>query len=253
MSLFSYPEMSPDSYMSSPPFPHVTIRNAWSQPALETCKTDVLAFSDWDGVKAFYGAQSKRYCGTMEKLPDSVQAVIREASTPRFLAWLEHLTGEPSLVPDPYLEGGGIHSIGRGGFLKVHADFNWHKRLHLYRRLNVLIYLNPGWDEAWGGDLQLFTDPKGEPQGSIFPKINTMAIFTTDEASFHGHPHELNCPDGVQRDSIALYYYSAVKPERNYSVSRTTTDYRAMKSDNFSFKVLKERVGAAKAALLGQQ
>jgi hypothetical protein len=36
-----------------------------------------------------------------------------------------------------------------------------------------------------------------------------MAIFTTTNSSFHGHPEPLLCPEGVSRKSIALYYYSA--------------------------------------------
>ena len=36
----------------------------------------------------------------------------------------------------------GTGEIERGGLLKVHADFNWHPRLHLDRRLNLLLYLN---------------------------------------------------------------------------------------------------------------
>ena len=54
------------------------------------------------------------------------------------LEFLETLTGIDGLVPDPYFAGGGLHQIVRGGFLKVHADFNWHPKLRLDRRLNML-------------------------------------------------------------------------------------------------------------------
>ena len=58
------------------------------------------------------------------------------------LLFLEALTGTEGLVPDPYYGGAGPHQIERGGFLKVHADFNWYPKLRLDRRLNLLVYLN---------------------------------------------------------------------------------------------------------------
>lgn len=150
-NLFSYPQVDHQSYISAFPFPHAVIRGGWDEDKLCLCKEELTGFDDWDGQKDFYGAQLKQYCSNMEKLPESVKCIIYEASSPRFLRWLEDLTGEVGLIPDPYLEGGGVHRIKPGGFLKVHADFNWNGRLKLYRRLNVLIYINPGWKEEWGG------------------------------------------------------------------------------------------------------
>src|SRR3546814_14672721 len=73
-----------------------------------------------------------------------------------FLAFLEALTGIEGLIPDPYFEGGGFHEIGRGGYLNVHAAFHLNKRLHLRRRLTVLIYLNTDVEPAFGGDIELW-------------------------------------------------------------------------------------------------
>ena len=42
-------------------------------------------------------------------------------------------------------------------------------------------------------------------EASIVPDLNTVAVFSTDESSYHGHPDPLSCPEGVTRDSIALY------------------------------------------------
>ena len=39
----------------------------------------------------------------------------------------------------------------------MHVDFNWHKKLKLYRRLNLLIYVNPIWEEEWCGHLKFGT------------------------------------------------------------------------------------------------
>jgi hypothetical protein len=247
---FSYPAATNELYLGASPFPYIYFDNAWDSELLSKCATDISEFEGWDGEKTFYGAQAKRYCGDIVKLPSSVQAVISEASQPKFLRWLEELTGERALVPDPYLEGGGIHSIGTGGFLKIHADFNWHQPLQLYRRLNILIYLNQNWSANWGGEIELFSDPKGEPEVSLLPMMNRMLIFTTDDASFHGHRHPLSCPDSVRRNSIALYYYSPIRPEQNFASRRLGTDYRAAPDEKLR-RPIRERLGEIKKALVG--
>lgn len=119
------------------------------------------------------------------------------------------MTGIEGLIQDPYLFGGGIHSVGAGGFLKIHADFNWHHKLNLYRRLNLLLYLNSDWQETWGGALELWDVDMASCRVSIPPLINRMVIFNTSDMSFHGHPDPLMCPENRMRNSIALYYYTA--------------------------------------------
>lgn len=229
---FSYPDPQTLRYAEQIPFPHAEVSGCWDQSLLERCKWDLGHFQNWDG-KDTEVSRRKQTCSKMEALPDSVRTVIDEATRPRFLAWLSALTGEKILLPDPHLEGGGIHRIHAGGFLKVHADFNWHHRIHLFRRLNLLLYLNPAWDESWGGALELWTRDVKRCEKKIFPRLNTMAIFTTDDRSFHGHPHPLACPADVRRDSIALYYYSPIRPEANFDGERTATNWKPVQGDVF--------------------
>jgi hypothetical protein len=221
--MFTYPQAT----YEADPFPHVVVKDAWSAYTLLDCKAEVSIFDDWSGEKDFHGARKKRFCSEPDKLPPTVSRVIEEANSPRFLRWLEEVTGERDLVADPYLLGGGIHSILPGGFLGVHTDFNYIEGRKLYRRLNVLIYLNPYWLEEWGGALELWKD--GHCAKSVPPRFNTMVVFTTDDESHHGHPHPLACPEGVTRDSIALYYYSKTKPEKNFNSTRLVTDYKAIR------------------------
>lgn len=230
---FSYPQPQAAAYRHNLPFPHVALQGCWDGELLRRCRQDIQAFQNWDGEKDFFGSKKKRYCGNMEILPESVTSIISEASSPSFLTWLTELTGEPALIPDPYLEGGGIHQIARDGFLKVHADFNWNERLQLYRRLNLLLYLNDGWDENWGGALELWAKDMSSCHKRIAPHSNTMVIFTTDDRSFHGHPRPLACPADMTRSSIALYYYSPVRPASNFRARRHGTDYRPIAGDNF--------------------
>jgi hypothetical protein len=125
-----------------------------------------------------------------------------------FLQFLEMLTGVQGLLADPSYEGGGLHVSRRGGFLNIHADFNHLPKYNLERRLNLLIYLNKGWQEHYEGHLQLHNYEDKSLSARIWPTFNRAVIFTTTERSLHGHPVPLNCPESITRKSLALYYYT---------------------------------------------
>lgn len=210
--IFSFP----DTKYETEPFGHCVVRGAWDDRLLGKCKRQFDTVQ-WPAEKIDPRSMHKRHCSDWDSLPLSPRVVINTAHSPEFLAWLEQTTGERELVPDPHLYGGGLHRISVGGYLNMHRDFNRHPQLALYRRLNLLLYLNDGWQSGWGGNLILGKDAR-----SIAPESNTMVVFTTDDNSWHGHPHPLTCPAGVYRDSIALYYYSANKADN----VRTSTDYQ---------------------------
>ncbi|MEQ9306177.1 MAG: 2OG-Fe(II) oxygenase, partial [Marinoscillum sp.] len=92
-------------------------------------------------------------------------------------------------------------------------DFTEHRTLKLYRRINVLVFLNKDWKEEWGGELQLWDNKMTECQVKIAPVFNRVVVFSTLKDSFHGHPDPLLCPLSVSRKSIALYYYTKTIPQ----------------------------------------
>ena len=100
-----------------------------------------------------------------------------------FVRFLESITGIPGIIQDPYLLGGGMHSTLNNGFLKLHTDFNGHTKLKLYRRLNLLIFLNQDWQDNWEGHLLLVkkNDKELEIRKKIAPEINTSVIFNTEK------------------------------------------------------------------------
>lgn len=114
-------------YASSRPFPHVIFDNFLNNELISKVQFEINNFQDWDGEKNFYGSKEERHCGSINKIPPTSRALIQELNGPDFLKFLEDLTGIDNLIPDPYLLGGGYQSIGTGGFLKIHADFNWHQ------------------------------------------------------------------------------------------------------------------------------
>ncbi|MEU4446973.1 2OG-Fe(II) oxygenase [Actinosynnema sp. NPDC050801] len=113
-------------------------------------------------------------------------------------------------------EGGGYHQTNPGGGLAVHADFN-RSEDGLYRRVNVIIYLNRRDQPVEGGELQLW-DLDG-PRKHVVPQFNRTLVFETSDHSFHGHPEPLR---GVHpRRSFAAYFFSAEQPD-GYSEEHST-------------------------------
>ena len=195
-----------EDYTSATPFPHIVLENFFPKEVLEPVAAEVKNLKEWEKERKKHHQMLKRTTQTLTKMPSKTKSFIRHLNSPNFLQFLEKVTGNTAIIPDPYLEGGGLHSILPGGYLNMHTDYNKHPKLGLHRILNVLIYLNKGWKEEWKGHLQL-----GMQTGDhklVPPVFNTMVIFRTDDESFHGHPKPLNCPKGVSRDSIALYYFS---------------------------------------------
>jgi Rps23 Pro-64 3,4-dihydroxylase Tpa1-like proline 4-hydroxylase len=228
------PEKINLEYINATPYQHIVLDDFFELNLIKNIQTEIENFTQWDGERSFYGSQSKKFCSSIDKIPKISRELIRTMNEPVFLKFLEDLTGISNLISDPYLEGGGFHSIGQGGFLKIHADFNWHKKLKLHRRINLLLYLNKDWDEAWSGQLELWNKDMTMCEKKVSPILNRLVVFTTNDLSFHGHPDPLKCPPDIRRNSIALYYYTADRPESDSVRGKSThTDYRARTNENF--------------------
>jgi hypothetical protein len=161
-------------------------------------------------------------------LPPTIGRVVDEFNASPFVAWLERLTGITGLLPDPGLEGGGLHQSPRGGYLNIHADFTGHPHRSTWRRrVNLLLYLNEGWRDEYGGHLELWSPDMSRCVRRILPRFNRVVVFNTDPDSFHGHPEPMACPAHVTRKSLALYYFTA--ESRPFLVR--STEYRARPGD----------------------
>ncbi len=104
-----------------------------------------------------------------------------------------------------------MHMTGPQGRLDVHVDFNVVEDKGWHRRLNILVYLNPEWQEAWGGNVELWDADVRHCHHSLAPVFNRCVLFETSEISFHG-VSAVRCPPGVARQSFAAYYYTAEAP-----------------------------------------
>ena len=219
-------------YCFAEPFPHIVLENFL--PA--RMASDLLAHFPREALPSDvvfdmgYAGHHKR-----QILPDDCDSFCRSAflffNSRPFLEFLEGLSGIAGLMPDPYFEGGGFHEIGAGGKLGIHADFRINQRLHLSRRMNVIVYLNDGWPAEYNGSLELWSRDMKEKVRSIAPLMNRCVVFNTDADSFHGHPDALTSPPGVFRRSLALYYYTASRAVYEEVPNRSTM-YHARPGDD---------------------
>ncbi len=197
------------SYRAADPFPHAVIDGFLPETILDEVLRAYPRPGDIEWTHWISKHDHKLAFDKVERLSASIRDVLYFMNSAPVIRFLEELTGIQGLLPDPYFHGGGLHQIEPGGRLEVHADFNVFPQLNLHRRLNALIYLNKDWKDEYGGHLELWDAQMTSCRKRISPLFNRCVIFNTDQDSFHGHPHPLNCPEGMTRKSLATYYYTA--------------------------------------------
>jgi Rps23 Pro-64 3,4-dihydroxylase Tpa1-like proline 4-hydroxylase len=208
-------------YQAARPFPHVVFDEFAAKAALEDVLSEFPS-AEHDAWWRFDSDNERKLASRPDtELGEATRQLLAELHSATFTDFLQELTGISGLVVDPHLEGGGLHQIQRGGHLNVHVDFNRHPATGLDRRLNVLLYLNPGWEPAWGGALELWSSDMRRCEKSIAPLFNRLVVFSTTRSSFHGHPEPLACPPDRSRRSLALYYYSNGRPEDGNTTAPT--------------------------------
>jgi Rps23 Pro-64 3,4-dihydroxylase Tpa1-like proline 4-hydroxylase len=223
VTLHHDPNALRERYLSATPFPHIALDGLFDDSVLEQILDDFPAPAQMRWMR-FDNPQEKKlgFFHETSAVSDPIRRFLDALNGFETLLFLERLTGIEGLIPDPYFGGGGLHQIEPGGFLKIHTDFNVHPKLHLYRRLNMLIYLNRGWREQWGGHLELWDRDARTCRQKILPAFNRTVIFSTTDTSYHGHPHPLTSPPGVTRKSVSLYYYTAERPAAEQSAAHDT-------------------------------
>jgi hypothetical protein len=216
-----------EEFATAHPYQHIVIDDFLPSDTFQQAMTDfdVVSKEQWTG---YLHVNERKFANSNPSTwGPTLQQIANELNTPEFVSLLEELTGIPKLLIDPTFEGGGLHQSLRGGFLNMHADFTVHPhQRHWKRRLNLLLYCNENWLPEYGGGLELWDATMSHAEKIVQPLGNRVLIFATDATSFHGHPDPLQCPDGVARRSMALYYFTYEdKPNVR------STEYRARPND----------------------
>lgn len=215
------------SFESAQPFSHTIIDNFLPADVADKVLAEFEVVSAGWAHYHHYN-EKKMALRDVSKMGNITRAVFDDLQSQRFVASMEALSGVQNLLPDPQLDGAGLHQIMPGGFLNIHADFMSHTTQPTWsRQLNLLLYLNKDWRPEYNGALELWDEDMKTMARSIEPVFNRCVIFRTSATAFHGHPNRLSCPAGMSRKSIALYYFRDEKAVNDLQ----PTDYRAVPTD----------------------
>ena len=234
---FSYLKGSPDilelgkikkrNYQTAEPFSHIVLDDFFDEKILNIILNDFPNNLDKVGINFNNVAEKKITLNDVNLLSQNTNNFINFLNSHFFLKFLQILTGiKETLIPDPYLIGGGLHELKENGYLNIHSDFNLHPTMKLDRRLNILIYLNKNWQDNYGGHLELWNREMTHCVKKISPIFNRTVIFSTNDYSFHGNPEKVKCPNHLSRKSIAMYYYSNGRPVDEKKLGFHSTIYR---------------------------
>lgn len=195
------------AFETGQPFRHLVFDNLVKPEKLETLANEFpdANWTGWSDVDHEH-QRYKRSCGDTAVIPENLRKVIFELNSGSFMKWLSDVTGIAQVLPDPHLIGGGLHMTTPGGTLTPHTDFHVVRDNPLYRRLNLLLYLNPGWQDENHGALELWDKKKDRIEHEVMPELGRCVIFQTDDVSLHGFTKPVA---GRPRCSVALYYYTA--------------------------------------------
>jgi len=197
------------SYAQAQPFPHAVFDDFLPVEVAERLLSEFPAFDKdkWNNYNELFVRAGKYESLSELQLSPFIRCFLYHLNSSTFLNFLELLSGINGLIPDPEI-GKTLRHYVRGGYLAVHTDFNWHRKLKLHRRLNVILYMNKDWKPEYGGNLELWDPSMKFCVKKIAPLYNRCVIFTTTDTSYHGLPDPLNCPEGVTRKTFQLYYYT---------------------------------------------
>jgi Rps23 Pro-64 3,4-dihydroxylase Tpa1-like proline 4-hydroxylase len=210
------------NYKTNKPFPNIFFDNFFNEDFLFKVRDEFPDLSKKKDAEIYNNNNElKLTSNSYELFEEHTRSCFDFLNSKVFLKFLNKLTSiEEGLISDPYLSGGGLHEIKKGGLLKIHTDFNKHGQVELDRRLNVIVYLNPNWKEDYGGHLEFWDKKMKAPIKKILPIFNRLAIFSTNDFTNHGHPEALSCPEDMSRKSLALFYFSNGRPKNELVLSR---------------------------------
>ncbi|MFK7956428.1 MAG: 2OG-Fe(II) oxygenase [Lysobacterales bacterium] len=216
------------AFAAAKPFRHVVIDNFFQTNFCSRLVKEFPAFDEKLALNENGEVGAKAVHEQIRSLGSAFAQLDTLVTQKDFRQLIGDIAGIDGLQFDPHYFGGGTHENRHGQDLDPHVDFNYHPRNGQHRRLNLIVYLNPHWEEDWGGLLDLHSDPS-QPIGvdqvtRVLPVMNRCVIFETTENSWHGF-ERINLPEDqrhLSRRSFALYYYSKERPAQQTAKPHST-------------------------------
>jgi Rps23 Pro-64 3,4-dihydroxylase Tpa1-like proline 4-hydroxylase len=151
----------------------------------ETARAIHAAFPPNGSMRLMDSFREQKYTSkSLERMSPLMHDAIFAFQAPVVLEAVTAITGLRDMVGDPSLYAGGISAMTEGQFLDPHIDNSHDGEGRLYRVLNLLYYVTPGWRPENGGNLELWDEAVRE-RLEIPSLFNRLVIMQTDRTSWH--------------------------------------------------------------------
>lgn len=205
-------------WKSADPFPHVVIDDFFAPEFCSAVQRDFPPFEKGCALNEQGLPGGKATFEDVRTLGPTYRSLDDHIKSKAFLKLMSSITGIPDLMYDPDYIGGGTHENRNLQELDPHVDFNYHPKRRWHRRCNLIVYLNPEWQEDWGGSLEIQSNPwdlKENRVKTVVPICNRAVLFETSECSWHAFRRITPPRDKaeVSRRSFAIYLYTESRPQ----------------------------------------
>jgi len=175
----------------------------------EVAESVYRAFPPQAQMRLLSSFREQKYTSkSLERMERLVHDALFAFQAPEVLDAVTQITGIRGMVADPMLYAGGISAMTRDQFLDPHIDNSHDSDGRLYRVLNLLYYVTPGWRPEFGGNLELWDQPVRR-RFEIPSLFNRLVIMETNRTSWHSVNRV-----GVEgkRCCVSNYYFSPHSP-----------------------------------------
>ncbi len=153
--------------------------------------------------------EKKRTSAHLSQLAPILGEITFALQDERTVDKVSELVGMTDLEPDPSLYAGGLSMMFEGDFLNPHIDNSHDAKRDRYRRLNLLYYVAPDWEEKNGGNFELWDADRRTPK-TIVSQFNRLVVMETNKLSWHSvSPVTTNSP----RCCVSNYFFSKTSPD----------------------------------------
>jgi hypothetical protein len=132
---------------------HVCIDNFFSDEIASWLLEDFPAFEQSQQLNEFGDTGLKAVYEKLSDISPRYRKIADYLASVEFNQLIQKICGDDSVYwGGESMYGGGTHENLNGIELDQHVDFNYNDLTGEHRRLNLLIYLNPIWEDSWGGN-----------------------------------------------------------------------------------------------------
>lgn len=207
------------------PFPHWVVKPTKVHPGVST--SSLLAETSWEEVrevlhrggpdwKGYANAlESKRLCDDPSQIGPATAGLLQSLARsflPPDMLYDRQEKDFVDLEPDLTFHGGSVHVMGPGDFLQTHIDYALHpRRPGRERRMNLVYFLNPEWQEGWGGALEFYDDEGRQVVKRIFPNFAHAVLWEPGDLTYHGVQRvSADCP--TWRVTANVFFTAPARP-----------------------------------------